>query len=113
MPGTQAPVEDEGQVVGTVKDPKTGAPRFSSLNAKRLRELAEVTGGAMFHLGPTGLGDGLKQALDRLEKEEYEATFQHLRDDRFQLALIPAALLLLLEALLTNRRRRRKPRETG
>ncbi|MCB9729443.1 MAG: VWA domain-containing protein [Deltaproteobacteria bacterium] len=99
-------INDSGQTIGTVKGPDGKTPLFSELNEGLLRELAQGTGGEYFHLGPTGLGDGLWKQIDALEKAEYDATFQHLRDDRFQLALAPAVLLLLLEALLAGRRRR-------
>lgn len=99
-------INEDGQVVGTLKGPDGKTPLFSELNEDLLRQIARVTNGAYFPLGPQGLGDGLITALDQLEKREYESTFSHLRDDRFQLALIPAFLLLLLEAWLAGRPRR-------
>ena len=81
---------------------------FSELNEGLLREIATKTGGDYFHLGPAGGLQRLRKAIDGLEKQEYEATFKHLRDDRFQLAVIPAILLLVLEAMLMGRRRRRR-----
>ena len=105
-------INEEGQVVGTLKGPDGKTPLFSELNEDLLRQIARVSNGAYFPLGPQGLGDGLVTALDALEKREYEATFSHLRDDRFQLALIPALLFLLLEAWLAGRPRRRSGRES-
>ncbi len=99
-------INEEGQVVGTLKGSDGKTPLFSELNEDLLRQIARVTQGAYFPLGPQGLGDGLTAALDALEKREYESTFSHLRDDRFQLALLPALLLLLLEAWLAGRPRR-------
>ncbi len=104
-------INDEGATVGTMKGPDGKTPLFSELNESLLRQVADVTGGSYFNLGPTGLGDGLIQAVNALEKQEYDATFQHLRDDRFQLALVPALLLLMIEALLVGRRRRRRERQ--
>jgi Ca-activated chloride channel family protein len=101
-------VNDQGEVVGTMKGPDGRTPLFSELDEGLLREIASKTGGQHFSLGPTGLGDGLLRAIDRLEKQEYDATFKHLRDDRFQLALVPALLLLVVEAVLAGGRRRRK-----
>ncbi len=105
-------INEEGQVVGTLKGPDGKTPLFSELNEDLLRQIARVTNGAYFTLGPQGLGDGLTAALDVLEKREYESTFSHLRDDRYQLALIPAFLLLLLEAWLAGRPRRREGRRS-
>jgi Ca-activated chloride channel family protein len=101
-------INDDGEAIGTVKDTDGKTPLFSELNEALLREIAQTTGGEYYHLGATGLGDGLWKEVDALEKAEYDATFQHLRDDRFQLALAPALLLLVLEALLAGRRRRRR-----
>ncbi len=103
-------INDDGQVVGTMRGPDGRTPLFSELNSDLLRQIAEITGGAHFDLGPTGLGDGLARAIDALEKQEYEATFRHLRDDRFQLALVPALVLLILEAVIGTARRRRRVR---
>ena len=101
-------VNDEGATIGTMKGPDGKTPLFSELNEALLRDISARTGGEYFHLGPTGMGDGLIRAIDGLEKQEYDATFKHLRDDRYQLALVPALLLLLIEALLGGRRRRRR-----
>jgi hypothetical protein len=101
-------INAEGQVMGTVKARDGATPMFSELNERLLREIAVKTGGDYFHLGPAGGLQRLRKSIDTLEKQEYEATFKHLRDDRFQLAVIPALLLLILEALLSGRRRRRK-----
>ncbi|MEE2779936.1 MAG: VWA domain-containing protein [Myxococcota bacterium] len=101
-------IDEEGRVIGTMKAPDGKTPLFSELNEGLLREIATLTDGAYYHLGPTGMGDGLVAAIDALEKQEYEATFRHLRDDRFQLALAPAVVLLRLESLLAGLWRRRR-----
>ncbi len=101
-------IDEEGRVIGTMKAPDGKTPLFSELNEGLLREIATVTHGAYYHLGPTGMGDGLVGAIDALEKQEYEATFRHLRDDKFQLALAPAVALLILEVLLAGLWRRRR-----
>ena len=101
-------INAEGQVMGTMKAGDGVTPMFSELNERLLREIAVKTGGDYFHLGPAGGLQRLRKSIDTLEKQEYEATFKHLRDDRFQLAVIPALVLLLLEAMLSGRRRRRK-----
>lgn len=101
-------IDDEGRVIGTMKGPDGKTPLFSELNEGLLREIATLTDGAYYPLGPTGMGKGLLASIDALEKKEYEATFRHLRDDRFQLALAPALVLLLLESLLAGLWRRRR-----
>lgn len=101
-------VNEEGQVTGVMKGADGRTPLFSELGEKLLREIAQTTDGEYFTLGPAGLGEGLVAALDRLEKAEYEATFQQLGDDRYQLAVLPALLLLAIEAWLSGRRRRRR-----
>lgn len=103
-------INDDGLTIGTMKDSDGKTPLFSELNESLLAQVAEVTGGRYFHLGPGGMDEGLQGAIDTLEKREYEATFEHLRDDRFQLALLPALFLLLLEALLRGRRVRTRER---
>ena len=100
-------INDEGQVMGTMKAADGVTPMFSELNERLLREIAVKTGGDYFQLGPAGGLQRLRKSIDTLEKQEYEATFKHLRDDRYQLALIPALVLLIFEALLSGRRRRR------
>lgn len=100
-------INDEGQVMGTMKAADGKTPMFSELNEGLLRDIADRTGGGYFNLGPTGELTGLARAIDGLEKQEYEATFKNLRDDRYQLALWPALLFLLFEALLVGHRRRR------
>ena len=100
-------INGEGMVTGTMKAADGNTPLFSELNEQLLREVATSTKGRYFNLGPQGIGPGLKKSIDALEKAEYEATFKHLRNDRFQLALGPALVLLIIEAFLSGRRRRR------
>ena len=104
-------VNTDGEVTGTMKAADGRTPMFSELNEGLLREVAHVTGGEYFSLGPKGMGEGLLRELDKLEKQEYDATFNELRDDRFQFAVVPALLLLLFEAFMSGRRRRRRGRE--
>ena len=100
-------VNSEGMVTGTMKAADGNTPLFSELNERLLRDVAQSTKGRYFNLGPQGIGPGLRKAIDEQEKAEYEATFKHLRNDRFQLALGPALALLVIEAFLSGRRRRR------
>jgi Ca-activated chloride channel family protein len=101
-------VNEDGEVVGTMKGDDGRTPLFSELNAELLRGVGQATGGELFQLGPTGLEAGLLAAIDQLEKKEYDATFQELGADQYQWTLVPAILLLAIEALLGSRRRRRR-----
>jgi hypothetical protein len=47
------------------------------------------------------------RAVEQLEKREYAAQVEELREDRFQFVLLPAVLLLLAELFLSERRGRR------
>ncbi|MFT7580393.1 MAG: Ca-activated chloride channel family protein [Myxococcota bacterium] len=99
-------IDADGKVVGTVKGPDGKTPLFSALDVNLLKDVARITGGDYFHLGTGGLGAGLASALGKLEKAEYEQTFAHVSENRFQWAVWPALLLLLIEALIGRRRRR-------
>jgi len=100
-------INDEGLSVGTVKGPDGKMPLFSTLNARLLKDIARTTDGEYFHLGGSGLGPGLLDALGELEKAEYESTFEDLGELRYHWPVVPAFLLLAFEAWLSGRRRRR------
>ena len=108
--GRPVPVINEaGKVVGTMKGSDGTTPLFSELNEQLLTELAVATKGDYAHLGSAGLTNELTGAMDKLEKQEYAATFRQIGDDRFHWFAGPALLLLLLELALTTlgwRRRR-------
>jgi Ca-activated chloride channel family protein len=95
-------VDEKGEIVGVVKGPD-GTPYFSGLNTELLTEVAQITGGQYFHLGPQGLGLELVRAIDQLEKKEYEHSIAGVSEDRYTIFLAPAVVLLLLEGLLTGR----------
>jgi Ca-activated chloride channel family protein len=101
-------VNDKGQVIGTMKQADGKAPLFSEINMALLEKIADTTGGKAFHLGPEGMGQGLLQAIDALEKKEFSDTFKELGADRYQWPLIPAIVLLLLESFVASRPRRRR-----
>ena len=100
-------ISAEGERLGWVYD-KDGTPLFSELNTTLLSDVAGHTNGAHFLYGRDDVTTGLAQALDGLEKQEYEHHYENLREDRFQFVLIPALLFLLAEALISDRRRRRR-----
>ena len=100
-------INDEGLVVGTIKGPDGKTPLFSALNTELLKDIARITDGDYFHLGASGLGEGLLEALGELERAEYESTFEDLGEQRYPWAVAPGLALLLLEAWLSGRRRAR------
>ena len=99
-------IDNQGQVTGTVKGPDGVTPLFSALNVKLLHDIADKTGGASFLLGPEGLGKGLVERMQQLEKKEYEDTFVTVGDERYAWVVVPAFVLLCAELWLGGRRRR-------
>lgn len=97
----------DGTATGVLKD-DAGMPIFSKLNLPLLEQIANATGGKAFHYAGKTVVPPLFQALDQLEKAEYNAQFQQLGEDRYQVLLGPALLLLLVDSALTNRRRARR-----
>ena len=104
-------MSDEGEQVGWAAD-KENKPIFSDLNVALLDQISAATDGLSVVYGRDDVAGSLMQALDGLEKREYEHHYENLREDRFQLLLIPAFILLLIESLLSDRRWRRR-REVG
>ncbi len=110
--GNPVPVlGSDGSAVGVVKD-DAGMPIFSKLNMPLLEQIAAATGGKALHYGGKSVVPQLFQALDQLEKAEYNAQFKQLGEDRYQVLLLPALLLLLVDSALTNRRRGRRGRNS-
>ena len=91
---------------GRLTDEETGDPVVSRLNEDLLKEVAEITGGRYFHYTGQPIAPALFEELDRLEKQEIEATLEKLRKDRFQLFLAPGLALLALSLALAGWRRR-------
>lgn len=92
----------DGTATGVMKD-EAGSPIFSKLNMDLMEQLASATGGKAFRYGNQSVVPQLFEALDGLEKAEYQAQFKLLGEDRYQWLLGPAVLLLLLEMLLSGR----------
>lgn len=100
-------IDADGRVKGTVKGPDGVTPIFSSLNVKLLKDVAGKASGDYFLLGPEGLGQGLLEALSKLERAEYATVYQDLGEERFEWAVLPAFILLAGELWLSGRRKRR------
>jgi len=106
-------LDDEGRQVGIQKEDDGKTPVYSALNEELLTKLAETTGGRYLHYENRSVADELYAEIDKLEKAEYLERVKSLREERFQVALAPAALLLLIRLLLGTRRRERAPRNGG
>ncbi len=91
---------------GRLTDEATGDPVVSRLHEDLLKQVAELTGGRYFHYTGQPVATALFEELDRLEKQEVEATLEKLRKDRFQLLLAPGLALLALSLALAGWRRR-------
>ncbi|MFH1529343.1 MAG: VWA domain-containing protein [Pseudomonadota bacterium] len=91
---------------GRLTDEETGDPVVSRLNEDLLKQVAEITGGRYFHYTGQPIAAAIFEELDRLEKQEVEATLEKLRKDRFQLLLAPGLALLALSLALAGWRRR-------
>ena len=103
-------VSDDGEQVGWAAD-KDNKAIFSDLNVTLLAGLADTTEGLSVIYGRDDVAGSLIQALDSLEKREYEHHYENLKEDRFQFVLIPAFVFLVIEALLSDRMWRRRRRE--
>lgn len=95
----------DGTATGVMKD-EAGNPIFSKLNMDLLEQVAQASGGKAFRYGNQSVVPQLFEALDGLEKAEYQAQFKMLGEDRYQWLLGPALLLLLAEMLLAGRRKK-------
>lgn len=100
-------ITDDGKHRGYQQD-KDGKLLFSDLNMDLLHAIANATDGKAFQYHEKGVATQLASELDKLEKKEYEHSVEALKEDRFQLVLIPALLLLLGEMWISDRRRRRR-----
>ncbi|NUN14700.1 MAG: VWA domain-containing protein [Myxococcales bacterium] len=99
---------DDGSVTGYMKAEDGKTPLISELNEPLLREIAEITGGQYFQYANRSVADDVYAQIDKLEKQEYEARFAKLGEDRFQFLLLPGIFLLLLEIWIGDRRRTKK-----
>lgn len=99
---------DDGSVTGYMKAEDGKTPLISELNEALLREIAETSGGQYFQYANRSVVDDVYAQIDKLEKQEYEARFAKLGEDRFQFLLLPCIFLLLMEIWVGDRRRPRK-----
>lgn len=104
--GEPIPVIDEnGKIIGTMKEDDGKTPVFSKLNEKLLKEIAEKTGGKYFHYGGKSVAENIYKEIESIEKKEYEEKIKKFREDRFQIALLPALIFLIIEIFLSERKR--------
>lgn len=99
-------LDDEGHHIGIQKEEDGKTPVYSALNEELLSAIAEETEGRYIHYDGRSIVPALYAGIDELEKQEYMERVVTLREERFQLALFPAAVFLALRLLLGTRRRR-------
>jgi Ca-activated chloride channel family protein len=100
-------VNEQGQTV-LLRDAKGQVVR-SRLDEATLKNIAQVTGGRYYSLGP--LGEGLARvrlAVDALEQTGPAAPGKRAGVDRFHFVLAGVLLLLIVESLIGTRRRLRE-----
>ena len=105
--GAQIPMDPLGTPARNfLKDPQ-GQTITSRMDEKSLRDIAEVTDGQYYSLGPTG--EGLAEVLDMLQKigqqKKREQLSTELPIDRYQPLAIVALLFLLVEMLTSSGKR--------
>jgi Ca-activated chloride channel homolog len=108
--GSLIPITGEDGGTAFVKDSK-GQVVKSKLDEKRLREIAQATGGIYLHLenGPSTMKQLLAQGLSNMQAGEIDARTSRRPIERYHWPL-SAALLALVSSLFMSERRRVRSR---
>ena len=106
--GSLIPVSGEGGGTAFVKDGK-GQVVKSKLDEKRLREIAEATGGGYLHLedGPRTMRKLFSDGLSKMQAGEIDARLSRRPIERYQWPLGAALAALAASFVITDRRRAR------
>ncbi len=106
--GSLIQVADENGTTSFVKDPN-GQVVKSKLDEKRLREIAEATGGAYFHLesGPPTMHVLFAEGLVKMKAAEMDVRLSRRPIERYEWPLGASILALTFSILLGERRRAR------
>lgn len=106
--GSLIPITGEGGGTAFVKDSK-GQVVKSKLDEKRLREIAEATGGVFLRLEneQRTMRGLLSQGLGKMESGEIDARTSRRPIERYQWPLAAALLALALSILINERKRER------
>ncbi len=108
--GSLIPLPAQGGGTAFVKD-SNGQVVKSKLDEKRLREVAEVTGGKFLPLGngPATMRELYASGLSQLQAGEIDARTSRQPIERFQWPLAGAILALTASLLMGERKRTRRP----
>ena len=106
--GSLIPVPSEDGGTGFVKD-SAGQVVKSKLDEKRLREIAEATGGFYLHLetGPQTMGQLYSRGLANMKAAEIDARLSRTPIERYEWPLSAAMIALTLSVLIRERRESR------
>lgn len=100
-------LDRNGRLIDFQKD-RSGQTVVSRLDAKGLRAIADLTGGAYFH-APRGVAiDQVVSLLDRMKKAEYESRVTYRYNEQFQRFGLAGLLLWALGLLLSASSQRRE-----
>ena len=104
--GSLIPISGEDGGTAFVKDPK-GQVVKSKLDEKRLREMAEATGGFYLHLenGPRTMKQLIEQGLSKMQAGEIDARLSRRPIERYEWPLGAAILAGLLHRQLISDRK--------
>lgn len=89
-----------------VRDPATGKIVNSKLDERRLREIAEATGGFYVQLGDTAAAKLSAEGIGRMAESDIADNSSRRPIERYQWPLGAAIALLMLQSLVGERRRR-------
>src|SRR5438105_3742041 len=104
--GSLIPVNGDDGGTAFVKD-SAGQVVKSKLNEKRLREIAEATGGFYLHLetGPQTMAQLYSQGLANMKAAEIDARLSRTPIERYEWPLAAAILALTMSILIAERKR--------
>ncbi len=107
--GSLIPIEGEEGETAFVKDSK-GQVVKSKLDEKRLREVAEATGGIYLHLenGPRTMQELIAQGLAKMQAGEIDARLARRPIERYEWPLGAALLALGASLLISERKKTRR-----
>jgi len=100
-----APIPDivNGRKVGFKKD-KQGKTVISKTNIEALSELSDITEGTTTLIQSGSIQvDGVREAIESMNKAELNSVVYTDFEDRFQWFLLPAILLILIEFIVTEK----------
>jgi len=104
--GSLIPINSEDGGTAFVKD-STGQVVKSKLDEKRLRDIAQATGGVYFHLesGPRTMSELYTQGLATMKAAEFDARLSRTPIERYEWPLGAAMLAITMSILIGERKR--------